>query len=259
MSEPSLTFLAISDLHYTGLTRQTAQQPPLRGELARTLLNKVFLRLTHMGIKPDLTVLLGDLTECGTDRNVDLDLITLHGELTRSGIPVLALPGNHDVDAETFNNFFGTPAGLHEFGGYGFIVFNDSYNEAHECVRSDEALAMTRTIAEKHPGLPLIALQHSPIYPAIDSHYPYRPTNVAEIIDSYQKADVILSLSGHYHKGQKARTHENVFYHTVPALCEQPFRFSLIRLTGTHVEVEELCLAMQMPNIVDGHCHTEHA
>jgi histidinol phosphatase-like PHP family hydrolase len=45
----------------------------------------------------------------------------------------------------------------------------------------------------------------------------------------------------------------------VTALCEQPFLFSLIRLDETRVEIEGLCLAMQAPNIVDGHCHTEHA
>ncbi len=259
MSEPTLTLLAISDLHYTGLARQTAQPPQLRGELARTLLHKVFQRLRYMGIKPDLTVLLGDLVENGSDRGADLDLSTLHGELTRSGIPVLSVPGNHDTEPATFNAFFNAAPGLHEIGGYGFVVYNDTFNEAHESTRSEESLAMTKAFAKSHPGLPLVALQHCPIYPAIDSHYPYRPTNASEIIDSFQKAGVILSLSGHYHKGQKARTHEGVLYHTVASLCEQPFRFSLIRLNGSRVEVEELSLAMQVPNIVDVHCHTEHA
>jgi len=259
MTENSLTVLAISDLHHTGLARQTAQLPQLRGELSQTLLKKVFLRLKHMGIKPDLALLLGDLVENGTDRNADLDLISLHGELTRCGIPSLAVPGNHDGDMFEFNTHFGSQPGFHELNGYGFVLFNDSYSETHECVRSEADLALTKRIAEEHPGMPLIAVQHPPIYPPIDSHYPYRPTNAAEIIDSFQKAGVILSLSGHYHKGQKSRTHEGVMYHTVAALCEQPFRFSLIRLSGSRVEVEELSLAMQMPHIIDVHCHTEHA
>jgi histidinol phosphatase-like PHP family hydrolase len=242
-----------------GLARQTAQIPPMRGELAQTLLKKVFLRLRHMGIEPDLTLVLGDLIEDGSDRNAGLDLISLHGELTRSGIPFLVVPGNHDGDPAVFNALFGSQAGLHEIGGYGFVLFNDAYNENHECVRSAEDLALTKKIAEENPGLPLIAVQHPPIYPAIDSHYPYRPTNAAEIIDSFQKADVILSLSGHYHKGQKARAHERILYHTVSALSEPPFRFSLIRLYGTRVEVEDLSLGLQVPNIIDVHCHTEHA
>lgn len=259
MSDSSLTILAISDLHYTGLARQTAQPPQLRGELARTLLKKVFLRLKHMGITPDITLLLGDLIENGMDRHADLDLISLHGELTRSGLPFIAIPGNHDGNTPAFNATFDTPPGFHQIKDYGFILYHDLYGESHECVRSESDLALTKEIAKRHPGLPLIAVQHPPIYPAIDSHYPYRPSNAAEIIDSYKKAGVILSLSGHYHKGQKARAHEGVLYHTVPALCEQPFKFSIIRLNGTQIEIEELSLALQLPNIVDVHCHTEHA
>ena len=259
MSENCLTVLAISDLHHTGLARQTAQGPQLRGELAQTLLKKVFLRLRHMGIQPDLTLVLGDLIEDGADRNAHLDLISLHGELTRSGIPFLTVPGNHDGDAATFNTLFGSAPGLHKVGGYGFVLFNDSYNESHECVRSEEDIALIRKIAEENPGRPLIAVQHPPIYPAIDSHYPYRLANAAEAIDSFQKSGVILSLSGHYHKGQKVRKHGHVLYHTVSALSEAPFRFSLIRIKKAHVEVKELSLENQVPNVIDVHCHTEHA
>lgn len=259
MSESSLTLLAVSDIHYTGLARQTAQPPLLRGELGRTLLQKVFARLAHMGVKPDMTVLLGDLVEDGADRNAELDLVSLHGELTRSGVPFLVIPGNHDAGADSFNAIFSAAPGLTQVNGYGLVAFHDQHNEAHECVRPEDGIEMLASIARANPGLPLIALQHAPIYPAIDSHYPYRPTNAAEVIESFQKSGVVLSLSGHFHKGQKARAHEGVLYHTVPALCEQPFRFSLIRLTGARVEIEELSLGMQVPNIVDVHCHTEHA
>jgi len=242
-----------------GLARQTAQAQQMRGELAQTLLKKVFLRLRHMGITPDATLVLGDLVEDGADRNASLDLVSLHGELLRSGIPYLVVPGNHDGDPVAFSALFGSEPGLHKIGGYGFVLFNDVYSESHECVRAAEDLAALKKCAEEHPDMPLIAVQHPPIYPAIDSHYPYRPTNAAEIIDAYQKTGVILSLSGHYHKGQKARVHERILYHTVPALCEPPFRFSLIRLADSRVEIEELSLGLQVPNIIDVHCHTEHA
>ena len=242
-----------------GLARQTAQAQQMRGELAQTLLKKVFLRLRHMGITPDATLVLGDLVEDGADRNASLDLVSLHGELLRSGIPYLVVPGNHDGDPVAFSALFGSEPGLHKIGGYGFVLFNDVYSESHECVRAAEDLAALKKCAEEQPDMPLIAVQHPPIYPAIDSHYPYRPTNAAEIIDAYQKTGVILSLSGHYHKGQKARVHERILYHTVPALCEPPFRFSLIRLADSRVEIEELSLGLQVPNIIDVHCHTEHA
>lgn len=259
MSENRLTLLAVSDLHYTGLARQTAQTQHMRGELARALLKKVFLRLRHMGIKPDATLVLGDLVEDSADRNAPLDMVSLHGELLRSGIPFLVVPGNHDGDPATFNALFGSEPGLHKIGGYGFMLFNDHYNENRECIRATADLAALKKCAADHPDLPLVAVQHPPIYPPIDSHYPYRPTNAAEIVDAYQKSGVILSLSGHYHKGQKARVHERILYHTVPALCEPPFRFSLIHLVDSRVEIEDLCLGLQVPNIIDVHCHTEHA
>ena len=259
MAESSLTILAVSDLHYTGLARQAAQSEDTHGELARVLLNKVFLRLQHLGIKPDVTVILGDLVEDGADVNADADLMALYSELTRSGIPFIVVRGNHDVPNERFEELFDVSPGLHRIGGYGFIVYDDVFADTRETTRPEEAIAMTLKIAKQHPGFPLIALQHAPIYPAIDSHYPYRPTNAAEIIDSFHKSGVFLSLSGHYHKGQKLRTSNKVFYHTVPALCEAPFPFSVIRLTGQKVEVEEHALAMHYPHLADVHCHTEYA
>ncbi|MDD4101390.1 MAG: metallophosphoesterase [Kiritimatiellae bacterium] len=259
MSDRKLTILAVADLHYTGLARQTAQPPQVRGELARIMLKKVFLRLKHMDVHPDLTLVLGDVLENGNGRNAQLDNVSIYSELLLSNIPFLAVPGNHDGDQKTFDEFFDHPQNFYKTGGYGFILYADSYKDSHDCARSETDLLRTLTLAKENPGIPLIAVQHPPIYPPIDSHYPYRPTNSAEIIDSFKKVGVILSLSGHYHKGQKPRTHEGVLYHTVPALCEAPYRFSLIRLEGTNIEIEDLSLSMQMPNIIDVHSHSEFA
>jgi histidinol phosphatase-like PHP family hydrolase/Icc-related predicted phosphoesterase len=258
MSSP-FTVLAISDLHYTGLARQTLQPAMTRGELGRILLKKVFLRLEHLSIKPDLVVVLGDLIAEGKDREAENDLIALHSELTRSGIPFLVLPGNHDLGCERFNDLFDVCPGLHTFGDYGFILFDDIFEEAHTTVRPEQSLKSTEQIAKENPNLSLIALQHAPIYPAIKSLYPYRPTNSTEIMDSFQKSNIILSLSGHYHKGQSLRVNEGVYYHTVPSLVEENFPFSIIRLEGKKVEVEEHSLKLAFPNIIDMHCHTEHA
>ena len=259
MTDASLTILAIADLHYTGLARQAAQPTQMRGEFARVLLNKVFLRLRYLGIRPDVTVLLGDIIESGTDPSADVDLTALHSELTRSGIPFLVVRGNHDRQNNRVADLFDVSTKLHKVGDYGLIVFDDTFALSQENTRDEQAIAATLDIAKENPGLPLIALQHAPIYPPIDSHYPYRPTNTAEIIDSFHKAGVLLSLSGHYHKGQKVRASSKVFYHTVPALCEAPFAFSIIRLNGGKVEVEEHTLALKYPNLADVHCHTEYA
>ncbi|MEI6645715.1 MAG: metallophosphoesterase [bacterium] len=258
MSSP-LTVLAITDLHYTGLARQTLQPAFTRGELGRILLKKVFLRLEHLSIKPDLVVILGDLIADGRDRDAESDLIALHSELTRTGIPFLVVPGNHDQGCERLNHLFDICPGLHTYGDYGFILYDDTHAEAHTTVRSEHSLKLTETLAKENPKLSFIALQHAPIYPAIKSLYPYRPTNSTEIMESFQKSGILLSLSGHYHKGQSLRINEGVYYHTVPSLVEEPFSFSIIRLDGKKVEVEEHSLKLSFPNIIDMHCHTEHA
>jgi histidinol phosphatase-like PHP family hydrolase/calcineurin-like phosphoesterase family protein len=258
MSTP-FTLLAISDLHYTGLARQTLQPAMTRGELARILLKKVFLRLEHLNVKPDLVVLLGDLIADGKDREATHDLLALYSELTRTGLPFLVIPGNHDRGCDRFNEIFDVSPGLHTFGDYGFIVYDDTFEESHTTLRSESALKLTETIAKENPKLNLIALQHAPIYPPIKSHYPYRPTNATEIMESFQKNGVVLSLSGHYHKGQSLRINEGVYYHTVPSLVEEPYTLSLITLEGRKVEVQEQSLKLAFPSIVDLHCHTEHA
>ncbi len=258
MSTP-FTLLAISDLHYTGLARQTLQPAMTRGELARILLKKVFLRLEHLNVKPDLVIILGDLIADGKDREAAHDLLALYSELTRISIPFLVIPGNHDQGCDQFNDLFDVTPGLHTFGEYGFIVYDDTFEESHTTLRSERALKLTESIAKENPNLSLIALQHAPIYPAIKSHYPYRPTNATEIMDSFQKGGIVLSLSGHYHKGQSLRINEGVYYHTVPSLVEEPYNFSLITLDGRKVEVQEHSLKLSFPNIIDLHCHTEHA
>ena len=163
MKEQSLTILAVSDLHYTGLTRQTAQPPDVRGELARILLRKVFLRLEHMGVKPDLTLMLGDLVESGADNNTRLDLLTLHGELTRSGIPFKVIPGNHDVPSETLCEVFDSQPGLFKINGYGLVFFHDNFVAGRDCERTSDDIAMIRKIAAKNPDMPLVAAQHAPV------------------------------------------------------------------------------------------------
>jgi len=258
----SMRILALSDLHYSNLSRNQLRNYNPHGALAATLLKKAFLRLEHLGRQPDLVVITGDLLQGDTSPQAELDLITLKGVLTRSGIPCLTLPGNHDLNSDTFNRIMGTRPGLHRIGGYGFIVFNDTFEEHpdyHSCLRPAASLAQTAQIMQAEPGLPLIALQHAPVYPAIDSDYPYNPLNAAQIIESYADSTLFLSLSGHYHRGTAPQRHRGVLYHTLPALTNTPFLFSLIELNGTEVEIETLSLRMEEDFITDVHCHTEHA
>ena len=257
-----MKILAISDLHYCDLSRNMMRKHKPNSVLARTLLKKAIVRLQYMNKKPDLIVVLGDLLAGESHPSAKLDLIALKGELTRSGIPFLALPGNHDINASEFNSIMDTPPGLYKIGGYGFMVYNDVFEEHAEydsCFREQGVIDQTRSIAAENPELPLIALQHAPVYPAINSDYPYNPANTKDIANCYAENNVFLSLSGHFHAGTTPTEHNGVLYHTVPALGKTPFPFSLIELNGTTAEINTITLKMEEDFICDVHCHTEHA
>ncbi len=261
MSISSLNLLVISDFHFTpGDDPAHTVCGQRHTALGPILLRKALLRLKHMGVRLDLLVLLGDMLDDGTAPDADRALSLLADEAGRAGVPVIAVPGNHDHDPDMVARIFSCAPGLHEIGGYGFMVFHDRVGEADVTTRLDADLELPGKVAAAHPDLKLVALQHNPIYPLIESSgYPYMPTNVQAIQESYAAAGVVLSLSGHYHPGQCHACLNGVAYHTVKAVSESPFNFSLVRLAGCEVEIEELGLRHEQPGLIDVHCHTEYA
>ncbi len=255
-----LDLLLITDLHYsTGPV--PANCPHRRRHLGPWLIRKAFRRLAAEGIAPAAMIMLGDLLDDGTAATAEADLTELV-KATREAageLPVLVVPGNHDSGNERIAQAFDCPAGLHEIGGYGFIVFHDQVGAGDVTTRPTEALAGLQKAAAEHPGLPLIALQHNPLYPNIESGYPYMPSNTAEILAGYEKAGVFLSLSGHYHRGQAYAEHHGIGYYTAPTACESPFRLAHVRLDGRKAQIRELALGMEVPGLWDNHLHTEMA
>jgi histidinol phosphatase-like PHP family hydrolase/Icc-related predicted phosphoesterase len=259
MSNKSLDILAISDFHFIDKAINDCTIEKRVTTLGPILLRKALFRLKLLGIEPGLIIMLGDMVNNGEAENAVLDLACLAAEARACGIPCLSVPGNHDKDQAEFARLFDCPPGLHEIGGYGFYVFHDEVGAGDITTRPEKALAELEYIAQSHPGLPLVALQHNPIFPHIQSEYPYMPANVETIRKSYQQAGVILSLSGHYHPGQDLINHNGVAYHTVPAICESPFSFSLIRLRGCEAQIEPHSLKLPTPGLADVHCHTQYA
>ena len=259
MKSPPLDVLVLADLHYTTLARHHCLVPQRQAPLAPMLVQKALARLRHEGITPGLILLLGDLVDNGDTPEAANDLARLAGDLQRAGYRVLAVPGNHDGPPETVGALFDSAPGLHIVDGYGFLLFHDTRGEGDHYARSPEALAWTADAARRHPGMPLIALQHNPLHPAIASTYPFMLDNAEAVQASYTAAGVMASFSGHYHRGQPLHTHQGVRYATAPALAEAPHAFLHLRLDGNQMEATTHALQIEVPGLCDVHCHTEFA
>ena len=254
-----LDILVIADPHFVSAANHLCAHANRHTRLGQVLIRKALWRLQHLGVKPGLIVLLGDMVDDGSKPDAASDWQTLAGEVRKTGIPVLAVPGNHDDDHEAFARVFGCEAGVHLVGDYGFLLFHDRRVDGEVFRRPADQLELPRRAAAMYPGRPLIALQHHPHDPLITADYPYHLANREAVMAGYRAAGVCLSLSGHYHAGQAAHVMDGVTYATAPALCESPFRFLLVRMEGRRVQVQDHALRHDVPGLADNHCHTELA
>ncbi len=259
MSASSLDLLVLTDTHFVAQARHACTEPRRHTTLGQVLVRKALARLHRTGVEPGLIVVLGDLVDDGSAADAELDLLALAGELRRTGIPVLAVPGNHDGQTDTLARIFNSPPGLHRVGDFGFLLFHDTPTTGEHYARDAAQLALPEQTAQRHPELTLVALQHHPLDPPIESSYPYLLDNAAAVLASYRAAGVRLSLSGHYHAGQPPHTRDGTDYLTAPALCESPFRFLHVHLEGREVRTTEHALRIAVPGLTDVHCHTEFA
>jgi predicted MPP superfamily phosphohydrolase len=252
MASPALDVLVLSDLHYV---READHVPVIKERdttLGLVLLRGAFSRLREQGVEVGLVVILGDVVDNGLADGAEVDLAAVAREVRRPGLPMLAVPGNHDGHFERFARILDCGPGMHEIGGYGFLLFHDRVGKGDVTTRPPEGLRFLGKVASERPRLPLVALQHNPLHPDIESDYPYMLTNRREVLSGYDETGVIMSLSGHYHAGQPAHRLDNVICCTVPAVCEPPFRFAHVRLEGRRVEIKELALGDRVSRSVNG-------
>ena len=265
MAAGELDLLVLGDIHYVGQAHHAISSPKMRGELGLELLKRA-LRREEVAAQADAIVLTGDLVEEGNAEGAEADLRALGDLLAQSGPPVIAVPGNHDRDAGRFVRLFSTgwpqrAVGAHELNGYVLYTFADSYDPDERACRDMADLDALRRYAASHPARPIIALQHGVVYPPIDDDYPYVLQNEVEVMRAYDETGVVLSISGHYHRGQALSSrHCGVDYVTCPALCEAPFRFLRVKIRGREVTVtEESLISQATAPLCDVHVHSEFA
>jgi calcineurin-like phosphoesterase family protein len=105
---------------------------------------------------------------------------------------------------------------------------------------------MDQAFANIDPNRPVIALQHNPVYPKIDSSYPYNIRNMEYVMEYYSEKNVILSISGHLHRGTGTHmTNEGVqIIMYVPPFVRSPFRYTMISLRESDYEISGKTIEM---------------
>lgn len=254
----SLDLLILADLHYVGPGGTARPLPERKGKLALELALRAVRDALRAG-RPDAMVLMGDTVERGSAATAREDLAAVRDALAEFGIPLLAVPGNHDGDSGIVAQIFDCRLGIHELGGYALVIFADQYDAEDVCTRPAEAMKLLESARAR--GKPVIVLQHPPVIPRIESDYPYTISGAEEIAAGYAAAGVTLSVSGHYHEGLGPHQAGGVTYLTCPVLCEAPFRYARVRLEGRQVaSAETISLApAEMARLFDAHMHTEFA
>lgn len=253
--------LVLADPHVALSPRDIASVGASRsGGLGLELLRRAIDEATNRG-GFNAIALMGDVLNdgCSPDAPDALDAVAQQLHQAAKDTPLLVVPGNHDGDPARLLRHLGTKAGGQEIEGYRFFVFTDGYGPGDICTRSTDQQHAFMKWAQPSTA-PLIVLQHNPMNPVIDDTYPYMLSNRQAVIAYYANAGAVLSLSGHYHKGQPATTVDGVTYLTVPALCEGAFGYCMVTLRGREVSIETWYLKLPtIPALVDGHVHTEFA
>jgi len=256
-----LDLLIITDLHYVNKAKHTCAVETRKASLGLELTQRA-LRWATRRVDADAIVLLGDLVDNGLAEDADLDWRDMAEEIRQFEKPVMCVPGNHDFRPEQVLEIFGDQAGAHGLKGCQIVTFVDRYDEGDHATRGPDALAMLRRVRADNPDARLIALQHNPIHPHIESSYPYHLTDNPEVMRTYSECGVTLSISGHYHPGQPLSESGGVRYLTAPALTESPFRLLHVRLCGDDVAVSEMSLGLEGvwdAPLIDIHLHSHYA
>lgn len=252
---PTLELLLIADVHYVHSADHHCPVPSRKSGWGLELVRRALRRAKREGVV-DAVVLMGDLVDNGGAPGAEADLVALRDEIAELGVPVTVVPGNHDGDPTRVLRIFGDQPGLHRVKGYELLTFSDHYADDDRATRPQADLALL----SQTEG-PLLAFQHNPLHPPIDSTYPYNLTNAREVMRAYEQAGVVVSVSAHYHPGIEPEQVGGVTYMTCPALCEAPFQVIRLSLRGRTVTSRSVRLAMgEAPvPLIDFHAHSQYA
>jgi hypothetical protein len=219
------------------------------------LLPEALLQLQHLDV--DLLAITGDLLDVPREvlenpkgvladqlrPAIREDYLRLRGLIDKSGIPYLVLPGNHDLhplfwevfDLLQHETFIENRCWVLRFCDHGVGEETPERNGG-DLKRWEIAL---------HPEAPelQVHLQHYLITPELNEKYPFTYRG-GEAMKERMVASgkCILSLSGHYHRGQDMQREGRCHFFTGKAFATSPHPFYLHHLGEENVRTESFQL-----------------
>ncbi|SFR35889.1 metallophosphoesterase family protein [Halogeometricum limi] len=186
----------------------------------------------------DALVVAGDLSKDGERRN----LRWVQSVLDSAGVPVLCIPGNHDVKERSVAHFErrftddGFPVHLSLDGpdvvGLNSAMALDADGEREAVVSADQLAWLEETLPETTD--PIVVSHHN--LPGLADHIggdgwaPHPPlANADELTDVLSRHDVPLHLSGHVHLAALVR-YRGVRGLVAPALSSFPQSYLLLEI-----------------------------
>ena len=189
----------ISDCHLPGDVGQL-----FRGIEPHETLRRVMIDVSRE--QPDLLLASGDLSEDASAASYR----SLSGYLNEAGVPVLALPGNHDDPVLLSEAFDGSPVetiAVSDHAAWQLIRLNSCLPERPEGRVAEAALdALEQHLNTQPPGPTVIALHHHPVLigsPWIDKYPLLEPQRLLDIIDRHPRIRAVLW--GHIHQVYAAK------------------------------------------------------
>lgn len=227
-------------------------------EIADILIQRAVYRLNRL-IKPDVVLVLGDIIDNAEKADAEERLVKLKSIIDKLDAPYIAIPGNHDGNPDLFYKFFDRPDDILDFEGIRFLSFIDREEPGYNASRSSKDIERFYKAGDNYKG-PVVALQHVPLFPEKLSIAPYNYVNADDIISVMKETGVLLSVSGHYHKGAETFEDGGVNFVTAPALCESPYPLTVLTIDNGKTEIEIHNLKMdEKLELIDGHVHTNLA
>ncbi len=247
----------LTDSHYSSTetvtcgTRQTG--------IADMIMRRAAFRLNRL-IRPDVTILLGDMVNAGHLASGQEDLRTLWQHVKLISSPVIALPGNHDGTPDQFYQTAPRPEPTVEVAGVRFVINIDPERPRYNAWRGEHDITRLAAARSSWQG-PIVSLQHVPVFPPGLHSCPYNYVNAAEVTAAEAAAGVTLSLAGHHHAGFGPFVADGVTYLAAPALCEAPFPILIIDLDtdGRMTFTRENLKMPEAAGLIDTHIHTRYA